>query len=69
LFRETEPAKNVQIYCASWQAEGRYSFSLTTFDPTGKLGQFKRVMEAAVQGTPIVGLIVKMAARQLLPSP
>jgi 20S proteasome alpha/beta subunit len=62
------------LLCSSWQAEGRYSFSLTTFDPTGKLGQVERAMEAAVQGTPIVGLIVKnntiiMAAPQLLPSP
>lgn len=58
---------------SAWQAEGRYSFSLTTFDPTGKLGQVERAMEAAAQGTPIVGIIsnatIFMAAPQILPSP
>ncbi|GAX24329.1 hypothetical protein FisN_4Lh448 [Fistulifera solaris] len=62
------------LICSAWQAEGRYSFSLTTFDPTGKLGQVERAMEAAAQGIPIVGLIVSnstifMAAPQVLPSP
>ncbi|GAX26051.1 hypothetical protein FisN_4Hh448 [Fistulifera solaris] len=62
------------LICSAWQAEGRYSFSLTTFDPTGKLGQVERAMEAAPQGIPIVGLIVSnstivMAAPQILPSP
>lgn len=62
------------LFCLAWQAESRYSFSLTTFDPTGKLGQVERAMEAAAQGTPIVGIIVNsttifMAAPQVLPSP
>jgi 20S proteasome alpha/beta subunit len=56
------------------RAEGRYSFSLTTFDPVGKLGQVERALEAAAQGTPIVGIAVKpnrvlLAAPQVLPSP
>ena len=55
---------------------GRYSYSLTTFDPSGKLGQVERAMEAAQQGTPIVAMIytnssdsgIIMAAPQLLPN-
>jgi 20S proteasome alpha/beta subunit len=57
---------------------GRYSYSLTTFDPTGKLGQVERALEAAQQGTPIVALIygnntnpassgILLAAPQVLP--
>jgi 20S proteasome alpha/beta subunit len=57
---------------------GRYSYSLTTFDPTGKLGQVERAMEAARQGTPIVALLYRnhshpassgilLAAPQVLP--
>lgn len=62
------------LICWAWQAESRYSFSLTTFDPTGKLGQVERAMEAAAQGTPIVGRIINettilMAAPHILPSP
>lgn len=62
------------LFCWAREAEFRYSFSLTTFDPTGKLGQVERAMQAAAQGTPIVGLIVNqttifMAAPQILPSP
>jgi 20S proteasome alpha/beta subunit len=40
------------------RAEGRYSFSLTTFDPQGKLGQVERAMEAASHGPPIVACVV-----------
>ncbi|CAJ1954600.1 unnamed protein product [Cylindrotheca closterium] len=53
---------------------GRHSFSLTTFDPTGKLGQVERAMEAAAMGTPIVAIInektngILLAAPQILPS-
>lgn len=51
----------------------RHSYSLTTFDTTGKLGQVERAMEAAQHGTPIVAVVhsnsVILAAPQVLPSP
>jgi 20S proteasome subunit alpha 2 len=61
------------------RSRGRYSYSLTTFDPSGKLGQVERAIEAAEQGTPIVALIynnggmnknssgIILAAPQVLP--
>ena len=63
--------------------DGRHSFSLTTFDPTGKLGQVERASIAASLGTPLVavcrpssdanggsgGWRVVMAAPQILASP
>jgi 20S proteasome alpha/beta subunit len=53
--------------------EGRYSFSLTTFDPSGKLGQVERAMEATSLGNPIIAVIngeneVLLASPQILPS-
>lgn len=53
----------------------RYSFSLTTFDPSGKLGQVDRAVEAAAMGPPIVAVVVRnrneivLAAPHRLPSP
>ena len=38
--------------------DGRYSYSLTTFDPSGKLGQVESAIEATKQGIPIVAVIV-----------
>ena len=59
---------------SSDRAEGRYSFSLSTFDPSGKLGQVDRAHEAAALGPPLIGVIlpnsrqIVMAAPQILPS-
>jgi 20S proteasome alpha/beta subunit len=62
----------------SERLDGRYSFSLTTFSPSGKLSQVDRAMEAAGLGTPIVALCrrnqsgdcsILMASPQALPSP
>ncbi len=63
----------------SERLDGRFSFSLTTFSPSGKLTQVERAMEAAALGTPIValcrrnldgdGCIILMASPQALPSP
>jgi 20S proteasome subunit alpha 2 len=62
---------SLQFCQASDRGQGRYSYSLTTFDPSGKLGQVERAMQAAEQGTPIVALIqsngVIFAAPQVLP--
>lgn len=61
-------------YChALDRANNRYSFSLTTFDPSGKLGQVERAMEAASLGPPLLGVITRtgvalLAAPQILPS-
>jgi 20S proteasome alpha/beta subunit len=56
---------------ASDRGQGRYSYSLTTFDPSGKLGQVQRAMQAAAQGTPIVAVVhaagVIVASPQVLP--
>jgi 20S proteasome alpha/beta subunit len=54
-----------------------YSFSLTTFDPNGKLDQVERALVAASLGPPIVGVIksngnedcILLASPQILPSP
>jgi len=56
------------------RAENRYSFSLSTFDREGKLGQVERAVEAAAQGAQLVAVItnsneVIMAATSTLPSP
>jgi 20S proteasome alpha/beta subunit len=58
------------IFCE--QQDGRHSFSLTTFDPAGKLEQVKRALQAAEQGSPIVGVVINdssiiLAAPQILP--
>ena len=52
----------------------RHSFSLSTFDPSGKLGQVEYAAEAAALGTPVVALAlpnqgVFLASPQVLPSP
>jgi 20S proteasome alpha/beta subunit len=61
-----------RTHASSEPNDGRYSYSLTTFDPNGKLGQVERAMRAAEQGTPIVALVrsnaVILAAPQVLPS-
>jgi 20S proteasome subunit alpha 2 len=61
----------ISIY--SVRSEGRYSFSLSTFDPTGKLVQVERALQAAAHGTPVVGIVrstgIVLAAPQILPSP
>jgi 20S proteasome alpha/beta subunit len=44
--------------CSGNDLEGRYSFSLTTFDQKGKLGQVERASQAAALGTPIVAVVV-----------
>jgi len=53
--------------------DGRFSFSLSTFDPNGKLGQVERAMIASSLGTPIVAVIkndrILLASPQILPSP
>ena len=53
--------------------DGRYSFSLTTFDPSGKLGQVERASVTTSLGTPIIAVIkdgsVLLASPQILPSP
>jgi 20S proteasome subunit alpha 2 len=58
---------------ASDRTDGRYSFSLTTFDPSGKLGQVERASQAAAKGTPVLALIrpsaILFASPQALPSP
>ena len=54
--------------------DGRHSYSLTTFDPSGKLGQVERALQAAQHGTPVVALVtadrqaVLLAAPQALPT-
>jgi 20S proteasome subunit alpha 2 len=63
---------------ASYDRDGRYSYSLTTFDPSGKLGQVERAIAASQRGTPIVTMIynntntneygIIMAAPQVLPN-
>ena len=56
---------------AESRLEGRYSFSLTTFDPQGRLNQVERASLAARQGTPVVALHrptgFLLAAPQVLP--
>ena len=53
--------------------EGRFSFSLSTFDPSGKIGQVERAFIASSLGTPIVAVVkedaILLASPQILPSP
>ena len=44
------------VACKASDNSGRYSFSLTTFDPTGKLNQVERASRAAFLGTPVVAI-------------
>ena len=61
------------MFVDSAVTDGRHSFSLTTFDPDGKLGQVERALVAASLGTPIVGVVkgdnIILASPQILPSP
>lgn len=54
--------------------DGRHSFSLSTFDPSGRLGQVYHASSAASLGPPIVFVCrpedgILMASPQVLPSP
>lgn len=58
---------------AASSAGNRYSFSLTTFDPSGKLGQVDRAVQAAALGVPVAVAValpgkVLFVAPQRLPS-
>lgn len=57
--------------CAENRLDGRYSFSLTTFDPQGRLNQVERASRAACCGTPVIALrrpsCFLLAAPQALP--
>jgi 20S proteasome alpha/beta subunit len=44
---------------ASTGSDPRYSFSLTTFDPSGRLGQVERAQLAAALGPPVVVVVVR----------
>ena len=61
------------LFVDSAVTDGRHSYSLTTFDPDGKLGQVERALMAASLGTPIVGVVkgdnIILASPQILPSP
>jgi len=39
--------------------DGKYAYSLTTFDQHGKLGQVERALEAAAKGPPIFGVALE----------
>lgn len=59
---------------SSSSAGSRYSFSLTTFDPAGKLDQVEYAVQAAALGGPIAVVALEhqrvlLAAPQRLPSP
>lgn len=63
-----------QLCSASdYRIDGRFSFSLSTFDPDGKLGQVERATQAAALGTPVVAVCkpgrIVLCAPQILPSP
>jgi 20S proteasome subunit alpha 2 len=63
-----------QLCLASdYRIDGRFSFSLSTFDPDGKLGQVERATQAAALGTPVVAVCkpgrIILCAPQVLPSP
>lgn len=55
--------------------EGRYSFSLTTFHPTGKLPQLEHAIKASELGPPVIAVSLSngkgiiLASIQSLPSP
>ena len=58
---------------ADSRLDGRFSFSLTTFDPKGRLNQVERASRAVGCGTPVVALrrptCFLLAAPQALPHP
>lgn len=72
LFAVTCPGRGF-VFVDSAVTDGRHSYSLTTFDPDGKLGQVERALVAASLGTPVVGVIkgnnIILASPQILPSP
>jgi 20S proteasome alpha/beta subunit len=55
--------------------EGRYSFSLTTFHPSGKLPQLEHAIKASILGPPIIAISlpnnkgILLTSIQSLPSP
>lgn len=56
IFRiQPHPSGGV-VGAARSHNEERYSFSLTTFDPTGRLGQVDRAQQAASMGTPVIAI-------------
>jgi 20S proteasome alpha/beta subunit len=76
LILQVELTAIVVVSSSSYDQNGRYSYSLTTFDPTGKLGQVERAIEASQLGTPIITVIynttneygIIMVAPQTLPN-
>ena len=54
------------------RTDGRFSFSLTTFDPDGRLEQVERAVRATLLGSPVVAVCgpdhIAMASLQALPS-
>jgi len=62
----------VSVCNCNERVDGRYSYSLTTFDPNGRLGQVERAMIAASLGTPVLAVCRKehilMVSPQGLPS-
>lgn len=57
-------ALSIVICTAIDRYQGRHSYSLTTFDPSGKLGQVERALLAAEQGTPIVAWIQQQSTKE-----
>ena len=53
--------------------DGRYSYSLSTFDSAGKLAQVQSAVKAAMSGTPVISIAtttgIYMLAPEPLPSP
>lgn len=54
-------------------SEGQYSFSLTTFSPSGKLVQIEYALNRVQQGAPALGIKARngvvLAAEKKLPTP
>lgn len=54
-------------------SDGQYSFSLTTFSPSGKLVQIEYALNRVQQGAPALGIKAKngvvLAAEKKLPTP
>jgi len=73
VFLAFSRGRGSNIFVDSAVTDGRHSYSLTTFDPDGKLGQVERALLAESLGTPIVGVVkgnnIILASPQILPSP
>jgi len=73
VFLAFSGGRGSNIFVDSAVTDGRHSYSLTTFDPDGKLGQVERALLAESLGTPIVGVVkgnnIIFASPQILPSP